>query len=338
MMYDEYDTLPEGILDCHAGELHTVLNGPSLIHLPGRDSAPLFVSVLLHGNEDTSWDAVRGLLHHYQGQTLPRALSIFIGNVAAARLGVRHLEGQPDYNRVWGQGNSPEHRMMAAVVETMRRRQVFASIDVHNNTGINPHYACINKLDARFIHMAMLFSRTLVYFITPDGVQSLAMSKVCPAVTIECGKPGQEYGTEHAREFIDAVMHLDHFPSHDPLPQDFDLYHTVAIVKIPEAIEFGFGPQQAPLNFPQDLDHLNFRELKARTPIASVSDAGIRLHAWSEEGEDLAERYFENNGECIVTRLPVMPSMLTLNQEVIRQDCLCYLMERMSSRLDTVPQ
>lgn len=71
--------------------------------------------------------------------------------------------------------------------------------------------------------MARLFGRTLVYFLQPSGVQSLAMSQLCPAVTVECGKVG-----EHARDFLDAVLHLAELPTH-PLPsQDFDLFHTVA--------------------------------------------------------------------------------------------------------------
>ena len=39
----------------------------------------------------------------------------------------------------------------------------------------------------------------------------------------------------------------------------------------------------------------------------------------------MAERYFR--------RVPVMPSMLTCDPEVIRQDCLCYLMERYNDHL-----
>jgi hypothetical protein len=35
------------------------------------------------------------------GYDLPRSLSLFVGNTAAAEQGVRHLPEQPDYNRVW---------------------------------------------------------------------------------------------------------------------------------------------------------------------------------------------------------------------------------------------
>ena len=93
--------LPPGILSRSASELHEVLEGPTLIHLLGERSAPLHVSVLLHGNETTGWSAVRGLLQDFGDTPLPRSLSLFIGNVAAARSEQRVLSGQHDYNRVW---------------------------------------------------------------------------------------------------------------------------------------------------------------------------------------------------------------------------------------------
>ena len=39
--------------------------------------------------------------------------------------------------------------MLYEVITSLRARRAFASIDVHNNTGINPHYACINRIDNR---------------------------------------------------------------------------------------------------------------------------------------------------------------------------------------------
>jgi hypothetical protein len=94
-------------------------------------------------------------------------------------------------------------------------------------------------------------------------------------------------------------------------------------------VHFSFSDKGADLLFPPDLDHMNFRELPARTQLARVGSDGARLEAWNEQGEDVAERYFEHENGTLFTRLPVMPSMLTLNEEVIRQDCLCYLMERL---------
>lgn len=327
-MLNEWNALPPGLLSLSASELHRVLAGPTLIHLPGREPAPLFVSVLLHGNEDTGWEAVRSLLADYTERELPRALSLFIGNVAAAREGLRHLSGQPDYNRIWKGGDGPEFTMAAEVLAIMRQRQVFASIDLHNNTGLNPHYGCINRLEQPFLHLATLFSRTLVYFIRPDAVQSMAFSALCPAVTVECGKVGQIHGIEHARQFVEAALHLNHFPSH-PLPaSDYDLYHTVATMRVPDGVDFSFDNRSSSLYFSPDLDSLNFRELPPGTRLAQVRDAGVQLEVWDEHGKDVTAHYLDNDGQFLSLRQPVMPSMLTLDERVIRQDCLGYLMEK----------
>ncbi len=330
-MLTELTALPDGILDLPIARLHEKLDGPTLIHLPGRHEQPLFVSVLLHGNEDTGWEAMRSLLKRYQeeGRALPRALSLFIGNVQAAKEGARHLDGQPDYNRIWKGNGTPEHAMAQQVLATMRQRGVFASLDIHNNTGLNPHYACINVQAQPFLHLATLFSRTIVYFIKPDAVQSMAFSQLCPAVTVECGKAGQPHGIEHAVRFIEGALHLDHFPDHAVADADYELYHTVAIVKVPATTTFGFCDEGTDLLFPPDLDHMNFRELPAQTQLARVGGDEARLEVWNEQGEDVAERYFIRENGALYTRFPVMPSMLTLNEAVIRQDCLCYLMERL---------
>lgn len=328
-MLRELDHIPKGLLSLTADRLHEVLAGPTLIHLSGRHPEPLFVSVLLHGNEDTGWETMRILLAKYQTRPLPRSLSLFIGNISAAQSGARHLEGQPDYNRIWLEGDSDEHKMAASIVQIMRERNLFASIDIHNNTGLNPHYACINVLEHRFLHLATLFSRTLVYFIKPEEVQSIAFSKLCPTVTIECGKPGQQHGTEHALDFVEAALHLDHFPEHQVAPHDYELFHTVAIIKVPDEIEFSFSDPAADLLFSKDIEKFNFCELPPLTPLAQLQSSSGRLEAWNEEGDEVADRFFETIDNRLYTRLPVMPSMLTLDEEVIRQDCLCYLMERL---------
>lgn len=325
----ELDHLPDGLLDAPAHELHRLLPGPTLIHLPGARPEPLFASVLLHGNEDTGLKALQAVLRRHPDRTLPRALSCFIGNVAAARVGMRRLEGQVDYNRVWPGTPEPQHAeaaLMRQVVDTMRARRVFASIDIHNNTGLNPHYACVNRLDHRFLHLATLFSRTVVYFTRPAGVQSAAFAALCPAVTVECGKPGQVSGEEHAANFLEACLHLAQFPAHPVARQDLDLFHTVATVKVPADVRLGFDAD-ADLRLREDLDHLNFRELPAGTALGTATGT-VRLVASDEHDRDVSERYFECRQGELRTRRAVMPAMLTRNLEVIRQDCLCYLMER----------
>ncbi|MDH5648567.1 MAG: M14 family metallopeptidase [Gammaproteobacteria bacterium] len=327
------NSIPEGLLERQATELYKLLPGPTLMHLQGKREPPLFVSVLMHGNEDTGWCAIRELLRQYQDKPLPRSLSVLIGNVEAARYGQRFLDHQPDYNRIWNishaSGEPPEYAMVRQVVDEMKKRQVFASVDIHNNTGINPHYACVNKLDNAFLHLATLFSRTVVYFTTPHTVQSIAFAKLCPSVTVECGQPGQAHGPQHALEYIDACLHLSGIPTHPVASHDMDLFHTVAIAKVPEHISFGFGEGQGDVHFMEDLDHLNFRELPINTLLAKVNGLQtLPLDVRDEGNNDVGKRYFVVEGGQLRTRIPFMPSMLTVNAKAIRQDCLCYLMER----------
>jgi len=337
-MLHELDCLPRGLLSLDATELVYHLDGPALIHLPGRQTAPLFVSVLMHGNETVGWEAIRRLLKRYDGgQDLPRAVSLFIGNISAAAQGLRRLPGQPDYNRVWPgeeESHTPEHAMMQQVVAIMRQRQPFASVDMHNNTGINPHYACVNRLDCRFLHLANLFSRTVVYFLRPKGVQSMAMADLCPSVTLECGKVGQAHGVEHALEYLEACLHLAEHPVHPLAAQDIDLFHTVAQAKVRETVSFSFTQDESDIVFAPDIDHMNFRELPSGTSLGSlnVNDSQL-LDVRDESGRDVADRYFVvEDGQLCLAR-PVMPSMLTTDENVIHQDCLCYLMERYDSHL-----
>ena len=334
-MLTQYESLPEGLLDLPATRLGEVLPGPALIHLPGRRQPPLFVSVLLHGNEDTGWQAVQSVLRKYAAAELPRALSLFIGNVVAARSGLRRLDGQPDYNRVWpGSEEAPsaESAMMQQVVDAMRGRGVFASVDIHNNTGLNPHYACVNRLDQEFLHLAILFSRIVVYFLRPRGVQSAAFAELCPSVTVECGKPGTLGSAEHAAEFVEACLHLSEFPANPVAPHDVDLFHTVATVKVTDQASFGFERTDADINFVPELDHFNFRELQRGNLWGRVrQDSSARLLVLNEDGEDIGDRLFDYRQGEITLRQPLMPAMLTRDERVIRQDCLCYLMERIGT-------
>ncbi|MDH5444089.1 MAG: M14 family metallopeptidase [Gammaproteobacteria bacterium] len=333
-MLNIYDAIPEGLLDREATDLHEVLPGPSLIHLEGRHKEPLFISLLLHGNEVTGWQAMRSILQKYQDMLLPRAVYLFIGNVQAAKEGLRYLEGQPDYNRIWkAGGEGPEAVMIRQLMEIVAQQKPFASIDLHNNSGRNPHYACINRLDKRFMYLASLFSRTVVYFIKPDTVQSMAFADLCPSVTIECGRPGESHGVEHAVQYIDACLHLTDFPEHEVASHDVDLFHTVAIVKVPSHLSVGLPGEVADICLPSELDQLNFCELQPGAVLGSVAQqtVGTGFLATDESGQDISERYFEIEGSHIQTRLPVMPSMLTLDKTIIKQDCLCYLMERLDT-------
>ena len=334
-MLNVIDYIPDDLLTTPPTELYTILDGPTLIHLQGEREGPLFVSVLLHGNETTGYFAIQELLKKYQGVALPRSLSIFFGNVQAAKHGVRRLDDQVDYNRVWPHSefspDAEESIIMQQVVQEMKARNVFVSVDIHNNTGLNPHYACVNKLENEFYQLAILFSRTVIYFIRPQGVQSQAFAEICPAVTVECGKTEHRHGITHALELIESCLNISSLPTHPVLKQDIDLFHTVAIVKVKPEVEISFTDSDAEVCFRSDLEKLNFCELPAGTGIGEVKDPGlIPFEVVDENGENVYDKFFTVDNHRLMTNCDIMPSMLTTESDIIRKDCLCYLMERIS--------
>jgi len=337
----ELTSIPNGLLELEkVSDLYKIIPQPSLIHLQGERKKPLFVSVLLHANEDTGFFAIQELLKRYKDKPLPRSLSIFFGNIEASKKGVRHLDNQPDYNRVWPGSDYPEcaeTRLMQEVVNSMAERKPFASIDIHNNTGRNPHYSCINQLDAKSLHLASLFSRIVVFFETPKGVQSMAMSKLCPAVTLECGQPHLAHGVEHAVDFVETILHLEAIESHDTHKPDVEIYHTVARVMIPEENSFSFTANnnlekdQSDIIFAADIDRINFTQLPAKTVIGKIRpQSNARLIALDDNENDVSNDYFTIEGDNLMLSKSLMPAMLTLNKKIVRQDCLCYLMENIN--------
>lgn len=329
----ELDHLPPGLLEKPASALHSELDGPTLIHIEGRIKQPLFVSVLQHGNEVTGWEAVRRLLKsHYQYDQLPRTLSLFIGNTRAAKHRLRRLDDQLDFNRCWPGGqydDSPLGQLFRQVTDRMCEAGPIASIDIHNNTGLNPHYAAINRIRPEDLRLAANFSSKVVYFTMPAGTQSLSFSRFCPSTTLECGQAGEIHGTDHSIGFLETCLHKDHLSSTPLEPDDVHLFHMVATVKVADDALFGFGNVPTDVAFRENLDVLNFQELPTGISMGDINGGPARpITATDSNGIDVTDRYFRFDRNRIETTREIMPSMLTLDRRVIQQDCLCYLMER----------
>jgi succinylglutamate desuccinylase len=328
-------SIPEQLLDTAAQELHQILKYPTLIHLSGMNKQVLFISVLLHGNEITGWDAICQLLKQYEDKKLPRSISLFIGNINAAKENKRVLINQMDYNRAWSISDketiiSPEQQLMQDVIQEMSQFSLFASIDVHNNTGLNPHYACVNKKENHFYHLALLFSQTVVYFIKPDTVQSMAFSKLCPSVTLECGQPGESNGIRHVVQYLETVLNLEKLSEQPVATGKMHLYHTMAVVKLPDNVSFDFNDNYSQINFHKDLESYNFKAIEAGTIWADMNKEDAELLVTDELGNNVFDQYYQIKDSQLISTKAFMPAMITLNHEIIRQDCLCYIMEQLT--------
>jgi succinylglutamate desuccinylase len=330
----EFQGWPEGLLDCAAHELWARLDGPALVHLPGERAPAMFVSVLLHGNEMVGWDAIRLLMERYADRPLPRAMIVFVGNVEAARFRLRRLDAQLDYNRIWRGAEGPEGDLARDVLERLRAHELFCSVDVHNNTGVNPHYACVTSEDATSLGLAARFSRPVIFVHQPDTVLARALAPQAPAIILEAGRPGEQRGVEHVAEYLDGLLHLDALPEAPASP--VDLYRTVASVKLEEDVRFGFTApggirEGLDLHLLTEFEHFNFEELDAGTLFAHAPEgAALPFTVTDDDGGDVAAEWFVREGDDVRFARRAVPAMFSPDPRILRQDVVCYLMERLS--------
>ncbi len=323
-----FDELPAGLIERSAAELAAALGGPTLIHLRGRRDPALFVSVLLHGNEVSGWNALRRLLA--TARPLPRSLVAFIGNVHAAAEGVRSLDGQNDFNRIWrGPVHGPEAELAAAMRAWLHDVPLFAAVDLHNNTGHNPHYSVLTRLDAECRGLAYLFANRAVYIEEPDTVLARLFDDICPAVTLELGPIWDPMAEERAFDFLMRCLNLTTIPAAGGA---MSLFQTRVRVHVDPHIEFSFADdgRSTPLVLTSGVEGVNFHALpigtrfgRSERPLAEV------LHVLDGDHRDVTDDFFLLRDGDIELRRAVVPAMYTTDAHVVRQDCLCYFMEPM---------
>jgi len=325
------DGLPQGLLGLEPHELDEWLDGPTLIHLDGDADAAVFVCVLQHGNEDTGWRAVQRLLSAHVGRPLPRPMWLFIANPRAARHGLRTVAGRPDLNRCWPGtelAGYPEIEALAQVVDTVSAMPLFASVDLHNTTGESPPHVGLNRLSPPFLRLARMYARLAIHFERPLGAQSQAFAALCPAVTLECGRAGNPGAIEHTRAFLDRLLQLDDLANEPPAGADLALYQSVARAFVHPWARLAFASEgDADLHLEPAVDRLNFRELAPGTALAVCPTGLCPIHALDPSGNDVTASYFELDQGALRLRRRVMPTLLSPDARVVREDCLCQLTE-----------
>lgn len=215
--FDRLHGLPDGFFDITTANIRSLFPNPTLIQLDGEDKNFLFVSILLHGNEYSGLQVMQQVLAKYS-TGLPRSILLFVGNVRAAEANLRHLPDQVDYNRCWPgtmMEPNPTTQMMRRIIEIAHGLPLFAAIDIHNNTGKNPHYACITDPNGRNQNLAARFNRIAMVY-KHKGVCTMAYDGICPAATLECGLPGDRAGIEQAGLLVEDMLTLDALPEEAP--------------------------------------------------------------------------------------------------------------------------
>ena len=159
-------------------------------------------------------------------------------------------------------------------------------------------------------------------------MQSLAFAELCPAVTLECGQPGDAMGIQITTKFVDNILQLESLEPVADIEKNIDLYHTVGVIKVPEQYDFSFDETKTDIEFIKGIESLNFEEIPEDTLLARLNNKLEKpLTVMDEDGNDIFDRYFVIKDDGIYTRLKLVPAMLTTDKNIVKQDCLCYLME-----------
>lgn len=326
--FDRLAALPDGFFDIGSANIRDLFPNPTLVHLEGRDPRHLFVSILLHGNERTGLDVMQRLLAE-QGGDLPRSILLFIGNVRAAEQNMRFLPGQTDYNRCWPGSDrvaDPSARMMQRVIEIAHGLPLFVAVDIHNNTGRNPHYACITDPRPENLNLAARFNRVGIVF-RERGVSTMAFNGICPAVTLECGLPGDPAGIEHACRYLAELMALEEVPRVAPTREALHLVESHLTLRIPEQVSFEFDPDaDVDLRFEADFENRNFTLFDPRQ-VFGLTRVERPLSATNVDGRDVTDEILRIEQGRIYLNHTLMPAMITRDKLVVRQDCLCHLLQ-----------
>jgi hypothetical protein len=326
--------LPDTFLDISYRDIKMILDSPTLIHLKGYKDPALFISIMLHGNEFSGLQIIQEILKKYketEGYALPRSIWLFVGNVEAASQGLRRLDNELDFNRAWPgtpEPDAPTAKLIAEVMKIITENELFAAIDLHNNTGKNPPYGCISVVNEKNKYLSSFFNHIAMVFHTPKGVSTMAFDDICPAITLECSTPGNRLGIDRAVALIHDLMHMDHFPD-KPLPShDLQLVQNSAVLKISEGVNFGFEDEDGKfdLTLIENFDRHNFTKLET-SEVFAYTTLDKPLIATAENGTDITNELIQNENGAISLKKPLMPAMITLDKRIIRQDCLCYLLE-----------
>lgn len=332
--------LPKRFFDVKVEEVGELFSGPTLIHLKSdlkskkSEKLPLFVSTLLHGNETTGFYALQRWLIDLKPDNLHRDIMIFIGNVNAATANLRRNESEPDFNRIWNQACLNKYLFARELHTYLKNNRPVASIDVHNTSGDNPTYSCVNRLDMSALDLAAEFSKIIVYFTQPDGVMTKMLSEISPAVTLESGRSQDWVHIDEVARYLSRCYEDVESLLVSKKVHESKVFHSLYRLEVHDSSDFMISSDardDCSLVIRKDLESLNFQELDSGTIFGWLNGKSkLRNHlsVYNESREDVTDNVFEVKDGSIQLVRTLIPSMLTVSEPAIKLDCLGYLMER----------
>lgn len=319
------------------------LEGPTAIWITGADtSRTRAYSTLLHGNEPSGVIALHRWLR--AGETPAVNIVFFVGAVSAALAepGFAHrmLPGRRDLNRCFaGPDDDDEGRLAAQLLRLVRSADCEALVDVHNNTGHNPPYGIATTLRAQSLSLVSLFANRCVHSDLNLGTLTEATGEI-PSVAIEAGRSNTPEADAVALAGLERYVHRANL-FHELDTSDMRIYECPVQVRLSDGTRVKFSSEPSPdadLTLLPEVDAYNFDGADAGTLLGWVRD-GVPwpLAASDANGCDVSRDHFEIRDGMLLARLAILPIMMTTDQRIAHDDCLCYLVRdaRLSSSNDS---
>ncbi len=340
LRFDGYEDL-KPLLDGSDEDVLVALAKPALIRIPGTDAMPeaRLVSCLLHGNEDSGYRAVLEVLR--AGERYPFDLWVLIGNVRAASqegwFAHRFLDGQEDFNRVWGL-QAPTTRMRRCadtLLDALLDARLAAAIDIHNNTGVNPYYVIVPDPTQESLALAAELADTVLRWPLRAHTLMEALSGHCPAVSVECGLPGLPANHAFASSILRRFLSMAEIggSAFGPPPRPRRVFEMMHRVVVRPEVPFAFGgalTEDLDLVLAIGLDGHNFGMMLAGTEVGRMHPtAAMPLLVTDMRERDTTERFLRvsADGSLRVTE-DITPVMFTTTVLQTRRDCLFYVARR----------
>lgn len=325
----------DGSVDPSPERFMASLRGPTLFHRKGRDASRVrVVSGLMHGNEPSGFRAIHAALS--LGLTAETDVWFLLSAVDAARTppGFAHrmLPGRRDFNRCW---RAPfvcrDGASAHAALEVLLSVTPEAVIDLHNNTGRNPAYVMAQRSDPETLAFCSLFSPRVVLSAERLGTFAEAFDSLCPSITIECGRSHDPAADGFARQSLERFLSLRSLATLE-LSTGLTVLESPTRVRLREGLSVAFGDRSVPsvdLTLNADIDRHNFKNLPIGTALGWVRSLNEwPLEAHDSHGHERSRSWFALAKDTLVTRVEMVPFMLTTSVAAVLADCLFYTSPR----------
>jgi hypothetical protein len=314
-------------------EFLRILAGPVCLVIPGIDSGRCrFVVTLLHGNEPSGTIA----LHRWLSQ--PRetpAVDMYcvIMNVEAAlrepHFSFRQLPGRRDLNRCFRQPpDDSEGRLAHDLLALIHQFKPEALVDIHNTSGMGPSFGVAVFYDRQHDALVSLFTERLVVTDLRLGALMELSEGEVPTVTIECGGSQDPASHQVAYDGLQRYLKLPHLFVAPDSDWPLEVLHHPVRLELDPGIRIAYAEQSmddADLSLRIDIEHFNFGEICADTPLGWITADGWQgIKVVNSRGENYRDSFLRREGGQLFPASRLKLFMITSNPAIAKSDCLCY--------------